>query len=202
MPKDIAVVSYDLDPTSALTTDAVVVRDVLNAAGYSAQLVHQWAFNEPDRSTFKPAAAWERYDGVVICNFYGAWNVRELVRAARPAIVLNVGYADDFGIGETQQEHTAEDVFTVTDPAHPITSGAGLPAGTFNAGAPVFFDSVSTLNHHVDVLVTSLANQAVLTAHKTEPLTYFAWYRLSAAPASSPLRTLLVQAANWTFAGP
>jgi hypothetical protein len=117
-------------------------------------------------------------------------------------MALNVGYVDDFGVGERQQEHAAEDVFLVTDEEHPITAGAGLGPGTFNAGAPVFFDSVSTLNHHVNVLVTSLANQAVLAAHKTEPLTYFGWYRMSAAPAGSPLRTLLTQAANWTFAGP
>jgi hypothetical protein len=30
MPKDIAVVSYDLDPASSLTQAAVVIRDQLN----------------------------------------------------------------------------------------------------------------------------------------------------------------------------
>jgi len=202
MPKDIAVVSYDLDPTSALTTDAIAVRDTLNANGYAAQLVHQWSFDETNPTTFKHAADWERYDGVVICNFYDAWPVRELVRAVRPTIMLNVGYVDDFGVGERLQDHTTENVFLVTDEKHPITAGAGLPLGPVNIGTPVFYDSVSTLNHHVDVLLTSLANQAVLTAHKTEPLAYFAWYRFSAAQPNSPLRSLLAQTANWAFAGP
>ena len=69
-------------------------------------------------------------------------------------------------------------------------------------GAPVFFDSVSTHNHHVAVLVNTLAAQPVLAAHKTHPLTYFGWYRMSQASAGSPLLKLLVQAANWTFPGP
>jgi hypothetical protein len=128
--------------------------------------------------------------------------VRELVRAARPTIILNVGYVDDFGAGERLQDHTAENVFLVTDEKHPITAGAGLPLGPVNIGSPVFYDSVSTLNHHVDVLLTTMANQAVLTAHKTEPLAYFAWYRLSTAQPGSPLRSLLVQTANWAFTGP
>src|SRR5690349_6082841 len=154
MPKDIAVVSYDLDPTSPLTTDAIVVRDTLDANGYNAQLVHQWALNEPNATTFKSASDWERYDGVVICSFYETWTTRELIRAGRPTVVLNSGYVDDFSLGERAQEHVAESTFVVTDDKHPITSGAGLAAGETSAGAAVFFDSVSTLNHNVDVLAT------------------------------------------------
>jgi hypothetical protein len=69
MPKDIAVVSYDLNPGSSLTSDAVVIRDRLNSSGYSAQLLHQWVFNEPDAANFKKAEFWEKYDGIVVCNF-------------------------------------------------------------------------------------------------------------------------------------
>jgi hypothetical protein len=52
------------------------------------------------------------------------------------------------------------------------------------------------------VLVTTLASQAVLVAHKTHPLAYFGWYRMSLASAGSPRFKLLIQAAGWTFSGP
>lgn len=202
MPKDIAVVSYDLNPSSSLTSDAVVIRDQLNGGGYSAELVHQWVFDETNSSYFKKAEYWERYDGVVVCNFYGSWNLRELIRAGRPVMCVNAGYADDLGLGERQQEHVSQDVFNVVNNTHPITAGAGLPAGTVDIGDPIWVDSISTFNHHVDVLMTTLANQAVLVAHKTQPLTYFGWYRMSQASAGSLLFKVLAQAANWTFSGP
>jgi hypothetical protein len=202
MPKDIIVVSYDTNPASSLTSDAVVIRDKLNSSGYSAQLITQWVFNEPDSANFKKADYWEKCDGVVICNFYDAWNLRELIRAGRPVMCVNAGYADDLGVGERPQEHVSQDVFNVVNNTHPITAGAGLALGTVDIGNPVWVDSVSTFNHHVDVLMTTLANQAVLVAHKTQPLTYFGWYRMSQASAGSQLFTLLAQAANWTFSGP
>lgn len=199
MPKDIAVVSYNLDPASSLTADAIAIRDKLNSAGYSAELVHQWVFNEPNTSYFKLAKYWEKFDGVVICNFYVSWNLRELIQARRPVMCVNAGYVDDLGLGEGVQEHISEDDFNVINNSHPITTGMAL--GAIDIGNPVWLDSVSTQNKHVDVLVTSLANQAVLLAHKTEPLTYFGWYRMSQASAG-PLFDLLVRAANWTFSGP
>ncbi len=192
MPKDIAVVSYNLDPTSSLTQDAVVIRDQLNGAGYKAELVHQWSFDETNSATFKSQDQWEKYDGVVVCNFYQSWNLRELIRSARPILCVNVGYADDCGLAEGLRDHAAEEQFKVIDNSHPITTG--FPLGVIDIGAPVFFDSVSTLNHQVDVLVTTLASNP--------PLAYFAWYRTSQAPAGSLLFKLLVQAANWTFSGP
>lgn len=200
MPKDIAIVSYDLNPGSALTQDAVVVRDQLQSAGYNAELVHQWSFDETNAGTFKSAEQWEKYDGIVICNFYSFWNVRELVKASRPVLCLNDGYVDDLGLAEVEREHASEDKFNIVNNTHPIT--AGFPLGVLDIGDPVFFDSVSTLNHHVDVLVTTLASQAVLVAHKTHPLAYFGWYRMSQASVGSSLFKLLVQAANWTFSGP
>jgi hypothetical protein len=202
MPKDIAVVSYNLDPKSSLTMEAVVVRDALNKEGYSAQLLHQWVFNEPDTTNFKAASYWERHDGVVICGFYNAWTLRELVRSARPVMCLNAGYVDDLGLGEREQEHVSEDDFLVIDDAHPITAGAGVALGPINIGNPVFVDSVSTQNHHVDVLLRSLGGHAVLVAHKTEPLSYFGWYRMSQASTGGQLSTLLLQTAKWTFSGP
>ena len=202
MPKQIAVVSYNLDPSSPLTADAIVFRDSLNAAGYSAQLVHQWAFNETNAGAFKSQADWKRYDGVVICSFYPFWNLRELVRAGRPVLCANVGYADDLGLGERDQEHLSEDDFNVVGNTHAIISGAALPLGPVNVGNPVWVDSTSTLNHHVDVLVTTLASQAVLAAHRTERLAYFGWYRMSQASAGSVLFKLLAGAANWVFSGP
>jgi hypothetical protein len=202
MPKSIAVVSYNLDPSSDLTADAIVFRDRLNSAGYSTQLVHQWAFNEPNASMFKSASDWRKYDGVVICSFYQFWNLRELVRAGRPVLCANVGYADDLGLGEHGQEHLSEDDFNVIETTHPITGGAGLPLGPINVGSAVWADSISTLNHHVDVLVTTLASQAVLAAHKTEPLAYWGWYRMSQASSGSALFTLLLDAASWLFSGP
>jgi hypothetical protein len=202
MPKDIAVVSYDLNPGSSLTSDAVVIRDRLNSSGYSAQLLHQWVFNEPDSANFKKAEFWEKYDGIVVCSFYVSWNLRELIRAGRPVMCVNAGYADDLGLGERDVEHVSQDTFNVVNNTHPITAGAGLALGNVDVGNPVWLDSVSTFNHHVDVLVTTLANQAVLVAHKTQPLSYFGWYRMSQASAGSQLFTLLVQTANWTFSGP
>lgn len=202
MPKDIAVVSYDLTPGSSLTSDAVIIRDKLNSSGYSAQLVHQWVFNEPDSANFKKADYWEKYDGVVVCNFFGSWNLRELIRAGRPVLCVNAGYADDLGLGNNQQEHVSQDVFNVINNAHPITAGAGQALGTIDIGDPVWLDSISIYNHHVDVLITTLANQAVLVAHKTQPFTYFGWYRMSQASVNSQVHALLVQTANWTFSGP
>lgn len=202
MPKDIAVVSYNVDPTSTLTADAVVVRDVLNQNGYSAQLLHQWSFAEPDTASFKTASEWERYDGVVICGFYTTWTLRELVRSARPVVCLNSGYVQDLGLGEREQEHSSEDDFVVADDTHAITAAAGVTVGPINIGDPVWVDSVSTLNHHVDVLVQSLGGQAVLVAHKTQPLSYFGWYRMSQASSGSQLPTLLLQTVNWTVSGP
>jgi len=202
MPKDIAVVSYNLDPAASLTQDAIKFRDALNANGYSAQLVHQWAFNEPSAADFKAEAWWEKYDGVVICNFYGIWNLRELIRAGRPVICANAGYVDDLGLGETLAQHFSEDEFNVVNAAHPIVTGAALPAGPVDIGSDVWTDSVSTFNHHVDVLVTTLAGQPVLAAHKTHPLVYFGWYRMSQATAGGPAFKLLVSAANWAFSGP
>lgn len=202
MPKDIAVVSYNLNPASSLTQDAVVFRDTLNANGYSAELIHQWAFREPSEADFLREHDWERYDGVVICNFYDFWNLRELIRSGRPVILANIGYVDDLGLGERLQEHVSEDDFTVDDAAHPITAGAGLPLGALDIGSPVWLDSTSTHNHHVDVLVSTLANRAVLAAHRDRPLVYFGWYRMSQASAGSALFDLLVQSANWAFSGP
>jgi hypothetical protein len=202
MPKDVAVVSYDLDPTSSLTSDAVVIRDTLNRSGYSAELIHQWSFDETNSSTFKSAEYWEKWDGIVVCNFYDFWNLRELIQARRPVLCVNVGYVDDLGVGERRQTEVFENAFNVVNNTHPITAKAGLGLGPINIGAPVWVDSILTLNHHVDVLITTLANQAVLVAHKTQPLTYFGWYRMSQASAASPLFKLLVQAANWTFSGP
>jgi hypothetical protein len=202
MPKDIAVVSYDLNPTSSLTTDAVVIRDHLNNNGYSAQLVNQWVFNEPNAAFFKNADYWEKFDGVVICNFYVSWNLRELIKAGRPVMCVNAGYCDDLGLGANPAEHLSQDVFNVVNNTHPITAGVGLALGTVDIGSPVWTDSISTSNHHVDVLMTTLANQAVLVAHKTQPLSYFGWYRMSQASAGSQLFALLKQAANWTFSGP
>ena len=202
MPKDIAVVSYNLTTSSTLTQDAIVFRNTLNANGYSAALVHQWAFDETNGTTFKSDRDWERYDGVVICGFYGFWNLRELIRAGRPVICANAGYCDDLGLGEGVQEHISEDDFTVVNITHPIIAGAGLPLGSLDIGDPVFVDSISTFNHHMDVLVTTLASRTVLAAHKTYPLVYFGWYRMSQASAGSALFNLLVQSANWAFSGP
>jgi hypothetical protein len=202
MAKDIAVVSYNLNSGSSLTQDAIVFRDTLNSNGYSAELVHQWSFNEPNGSYFKSERDWEKYDGIVICGFYGYWNLRELIRSGRPVISANNGFADDLGLGEVLQEHVSEDDFNVVNNTHPITSGAGLSLGALDIGSAVWVDSISTHNHHVDVLVTTLANRAVLAAHKEYPLVYFGWYRMSQASAGSALFDLLVQSANWTFSGP
>jgi hypothetical protein len=202
MPKSIAVVSYDLNPSSTLTSDAVVVRDRLISGGYSAALVHQWALNETNPATFKKADDWKKYDGIVVCNFYGFWNLRELVRSARPVMCLNVGYVDDLSLGERQSQHVTEDVFQVVNSTHPIITAAGLSPGTIDIGNPVWLDSTSTLNHHVDVLLTTLASQAVLAAHKTERLSYFGWYRMAQASSGSQLLKLLKYTANWTFSGP
>lgn len=202
MPKDIAVVSYSLDPAASLTQDAVQFRDALNASGYSAQLVHQWSFDETNPGQFKLESFWEKYDGVVICSFYGTWNLRELIRSGRPVICANVDYADDLGLAERLAEHFTEDEFKVINAAHPITAGAGLPVGTVDVGANVWTDAVTTFNHHVDVLVTTLANRPVLVAHKTQPQVYFGWYRMSQATPGGNAFRLLVQSANWAFTGP
>jgi hypothetical protein len=202
MPKDIAVISYNLSPSSSLTADAIVFRDTLNSNGYSAQLVHQWAFREPDSSSFRSEGDWERFDGIVICNFYGFWNLRELIRSGRPVVCVNSSYTDDLGLGERLQEHISEDDFDVVDNSHPITAGAGVSVGSIDIGSPVWVDSISTHNHHVDVLVRTLANRPVLVAHKTHQLVYFGWYRMSQASSGSKLFDLLVHSANWAFSGP
>lgn len=200
MPKDIAIISYNLDPGSSLTSDAVIIRDTLNAAGYSAVLVHQWSLKETDAANFKSADEWEKYDGVVICNFYGFWNLRELIRSGRPVICANVGYADDLGMGEQVVEHISEDDFTVINNTHPIVTG--LPLGSIDVGSPVWLDSLSTFNHHVNNLITTLSNKPVLAAHKTKPIVYFGWYRMSQASAGSQLFDILRRCANWVFSGP
>jgi hypothetical protein len=197
--KRIAVVSYNLTTSSPLTQDAVVFRDTLNATGlYDAELVHQWAFDETQGPpTFKPALHWTRFQGVVICNFYRNWNLRELILSQLPVICANDGYADDLGIGEAPQEHLSEDDFNVVNNTHPITSGTAL--GSIDVGSPIWTDSVSTHNHHVDVLVQTLGGRAVLTAHKTHKLVYFGWYRLSQASSGSPVLKWLTKSAQWAF---
>jgi hypothetical protein len=202
MPKEIAVISYDLTPSSPLTADAVTILNTLNANGYSAQLVHQWSLDETNSSQFKLQRDWERYDGVVICNFYGFWNLRELIVAERPIVCLNSGYVDDLGLGESPQQHILDDQFNVVNASHPIVSNSGLAAGPINIGANVWTDSISTLNHHVDVLVTTLASRAVLLAHKSLPLVYCGWYRMSIATPGGPAFKLLLSAANSAFSGP
>ncbi len=200
MPKDIAVISSNLNKDSSLTEDAIVFRDTLNNNGYSAELVHQWSLNEPNASTFKSERDWERYDGIVICGFYGQWNLRELIRSGRPIICANAGFADDLGLGELLAEHISEDEFNIVNNAHPIT--VGLSLGSIDIGNPVWVDSISTFNHYVDVLINTLAGRAVLAAHKTYPLVYFGWYRMSQASTGSLLFELLVKSANWAFSGP
>lgn len=196
--KRIAVVSYNLTPSSALTQDAVVFRDRLNATGlYKAELVHQWVFDETNAATFKKAIDWTRYKGVVITSFYGAWNLRELILSRLPVICANSGYMDDLGLGERAEEHFAEDDFNVVNNSHPITSSGGL--GSVDIAGPVWTDSISPFNHHVDVLVQTLSGRAVLVAHKTHKLVYFGWYRLSMASSGSVAFKWLIRAAKWVF---
>ena len=201
MPKDIAVVSYNLNPNSALTQDAIVMRDLLNNNGYSAELVHQWAFNEPNSTYFKEEREWDRYDGVIISYFYFAWNLRELIKAGRPTICANVWYADDLGLGDRRQEHQYEDDFVVANNTHPIISGLGL-SGNIDIGNPVWMDSVSEHNHHVDVLIRTLGNRAALLVHKEYPQAYWGWYRMSQASPNSLLHKLFLSTANFIFSGP
>ena len=195
--KNIAVVSYDLNSTSTLTADAIVIQNDLIAAGFNAKLITQWAFNEPDTADFKNASFWSGFDGIVICNFYGSWNLRELILSQKPVICINSGYADDLGLGEFAEEHISESSFHVTNNTHPITSGIAL--GAFNIPNAVWLDSISSFNHYVDVLITSLANQPVLVAHKSKKIAYFGWYRMSQAGAGSILNKLLVKTAQWAF---
>ena len=63
----------------------------------------------------------------------------------------------------------------------------------FNIGSRVWLNSVSTFNHHVDVLMNTLGNNAVLLAHKTHKLSYFGWYRMSQASATSEVTDLLIR---------
>jgi hypothetical protein len=199
MAKNIAVVSYDTDPTSAGVADAIVFLDTLIGDGYSAELIHQWAFDETNAGTFKKAKFWDKFDGVVITSFYGFWNLRELILSRRPVICANSDYVDDLGLGQNPQEHLSENSFNVVNNAHPIIAGVGLPLGPVNVGDSVFMDSISTLNHNVDTLVATLANQAVLVTHQTHKLAYFGWYRMSQASKGSPLFGLLAQTAKWVF---
>jgi hypothetical protein len=104
--------------------------------------------------------------------------------------------------GEHQTEHIPEDQFQIVNAAHPIITGAGLAVGAIDVGADMWTDSISTHNHHVDVLVTTLANNAVVVAHKTHPLVYFGWYRMSQATPGGAAFSLRVQSANWAFSGP
>jgi hypothetical protein len=198
MPKDIAVVAYSLDPTEPLTKDAVTISNALNANGYSAQLVHQWSFDEL-RADFRPQSFWEQFDGVVLGFFYGTWNLRELIRAKTPVICTNAEYVDDLGLAERLVMFVNDDEFLVVNATHPITAGAGLSVGGIDVGADIGADSVNTFNHHVDVLVTTLANQPVLVAHKTQPLVYFGWYQMAKATPGGKAFTLLLQSANWAF---
>ena len=138
----------------------------------------------------------------MICKFYSYWTLRELIRSGRPVVCANAAYVDDFGLGTTMHEHMSEDEFNVVDAAHSVTTGAFIPAGGIDIGDAVWVDSVQTSNHHVDVLIETLSGRAVLVAHKTHPLAYFGWYRMSQASAGSKLFELLVQTANWTFSGP
>jgi hypothetical protein len=200
MPKKIAVLSYNLNPASS--EDAVAMRDILNSTGYSAELVNQWALNETNPKFFKMSRDWERYDGIVISDFYRFWTTRELILSGRPVVCANVGYVDNLGLGECVVDHTSEDDFSVVNTTHPIMAGTGLAAGSVDIGNPVWTDSISTHNHLVDILVTTLSNNPVLVAHKTYPLVYFGWYRMSQASPASPLHTLLTKSANWAFQGP
>ncbi len=197
MKKNIAVVAYDLNPGSSLTSDAVVIQNDLNAAGYNATLVNQWVFNEPNAAYFKNAAYWSGFDGVVICNFYGTWNLRELILSQKPVICINSGYVDDLGLGEYLDEHISENTFHVINNTHPAMGGMAL--GTFTNPGAIWVDSISTFNHFVDILVTSLANQPLLVVHKSKKLAYFGWYRMSQAGAGSVLNKLLVSTAKWAF---
>ena len=197
MAKKVAVISYNLNPSSSLTTDAVVFRDTLNAAGFAAKLVHQWSLDETNAATFKPAAYWQTFAGIVICNFYGTWNLREVILSKRPVICANSGYADDLGLGERPVDHISEDDFNVTNNTKPTT--LGLPLGSLDVGSPVWVDSISTFNHKVDVLITTLASNPVLATHPKTKHVYFGWYRMSQASPGSPLFTLLTRAAKWAF---
>lgn len=202
MPKDIAVISYNLNPQSPNTADAIVFQDTLNDNGYSAELVHQWSLKE-ESSQFKSNRDWGRYDGIVICDFWGYWNLRELILSGRPVICANRGFADDLGLGafSDSSEHIYEDDFRIINNTHPITAGFSL--GSIDIGTPVFVDSIYTGNHYVDNLITTLSNSPVLVAHKTYPLVYFGWNRyISKASTGSQLFELIVKSANWAFSGP
>lgn len=193
MPKKIAVISYNLG-----TDDSLAIQSALNSAGYNAILIHQWSLNEPDATQFKRASFWRTFYGIVICHFYHAWNLREIILSKRPVICVNSSYVDDLGLGESSLEHVSENSFNLINNSHPITTG--LPVGVFNIGSPVWLDSVSSFNHHVDVLVNTLGNNPVLLAHKTHKISYFGWYRMSQASATSEVTDLLIRTANWTFA--
>ncbi len=105
---------------------------------------------------------------------------------------------DDLGLGEEPQEHVSEHLCNVVA-THPIITGAGLAVGGLDIGSSVYLDSTFTLDHLVNVLITTPANRPVLIAHKTHKLVYFGWYRMSAASPGSPLFKLLVQSAKWAF---
>jgi hypothetical protein len=196
MSKKIAVLSYSLNTADPLTADAVVFRDTVNHAGaYSATLLAQSALDET-ATQFHSAAAWKAYSGIVICNFYPFWNLRELILSGLPVICANIGYVDDLGLGEAPREHASQHQFNVVK-AHPITQGFAI--GGLDSGNAVFLDSTSTLDHLVDPLVTTIANNPVLVAHRTHKLVYFGWYRMSQASTGSPLFKLLSQAVTWAF---
>jgi hypothetical protein len=199
MPKTIAVVSYDV----VSDNNGGIVCNELNKLGYSAEHVHQWVFNETNPATFRKAAQWKKYDGIVMSgDFYAFWTLRELIRSGRPVICMNRGYVDDLGLGETTQDHPVQSVYKVVNATHPITAGAGLAPGTFDFGEKSQFTSVSTHNHHVDVLLTTLASEPTLVAHKTERYTYFPWWRFESYSPENKVYHLLKHAAHWTFGGP
>ncbi len=196
--KHIAVVSYSLDPADELTQDAIVFRDTLNATGqFDATLIHQWRLNETS-GEFITAQDWKRFSGVVLCEFYEFWNLRELIVSGIPIICANVGYADDLGLAEAEQEELDAHEFILTQ-GHPITQGFLL--GAFSIGQPVWSEATRPFiaDHLVEVLVTTTDAYPVLLAHKTHKIAYFGWYRMSQAQQGSALFKLLVNAAHWAF---
>ncbi len=199
MKKKIAVISYNLSPSASLTRDAMAVRDRLNGIGYDCELIHQWSLDESNTGYFKFDHEWERYDGIVICYFFGYWDVRELIKSGRPILCMNAHFADNFGLGTRRTEHKSEDEFVIVNNTHNIITSVPLSMGPIDFGNTIWTDSVNTTNQHVDTLVKSLGGQAVLTAHKSRQLAYFGWYRMSQAGSSDTTFRLLETTANWVF---
>jgi hypothetical protein len=199
MPKKIAVISYSLTSSDTLTADANVFFSTLNNAGYQAELVPQ-SYLDESAPSFKNTAYWKGFNGIVICNFYYFWPLREIILSQVPVICANIGYVDDLGLAEQPVDHAAIASFTLSNNTHPITTGLALGSIAIGGSSSVWTDSTSTLDHDVTTLaVTSTTKHPILVAHKKLKLVYFGWYRMSQAPAGSPLFTLLVNAANWAF---